>query len=123
MTNSKKGRQFVALLALLFFSQSSFSAMLWCSGKIEDIFVYDAGHVTIYSEWRQGLTTVCGLEAVWQGIPVETCKGWLALLESAKAQGATVTLHYLDAGDTCSTLPLVHSTRVPVYVRSHSLLP
>ena len=106
-----KWRTLLACLAL--FSQSATAANLWCTGVLNRILVYDSGNVMIYMDWNTTWLMICNVRQDRLGVSADTCKTWLALLESAKAQGNEVGVNYDTDIYTCPTIPTYSASPAP----------
>jgi len=79
-----------------------------CTGKVDGINQAYDGTVSLYSSAIYGNSvghTVCNLTTTWKGVTSDTCKGWLAKMFLAQAQGTNITVQYNDNYTACSQQP------------------
>ena len=100
----------IAIL-LLVTSFSSFST-LYCSGKVDDIYISDTGDVVIRGLWRNNWTKICNLKDA----DVVTCSLWTSLLSNAVKENLKVNVSYNNSAGSCSSLATYGGTPKPRYV-------
>ena len=103
----------VLLVRLALACQPAAAATFWCTGALNRILVYDNGDVMIYTGWNTTWVAVCNVHQDRLGVLPDTCKAWVTLLESAKAQGVEVGVNYDSNTYTCPTIPNYGASPAP----------
>ena len=108
----------IALIVVsLFFSTSAFATNLWCSGKINRIYVDYNMRVFIQPTWHASYTMVCHLGSTWQGFSPEGCKAWFSMLTAAQLANSSVIVYYGGVSQaSCSEFPTYAASPRPGYV-------
>ncbi len=77
-----------------------------CSGTLTYLNVAYDGSVYIHGSWRNEHVKIFTLAQGWKNVPAETCKGWLSLVEIAKASNSKIMITY-DGNEvgSCSEIP------------------
>ena len=101
------------LVCFVLIAQPAAAANLWCTGLLNRLLVYGNGTVMIYADWNVGWLTVCNVAQDRLGVSKDACKTWVALLESAKAQGTEVGVNYDTETYTCPTIPAYGASPAP----------
>ena len=104
----------VLLVCLALFCQPAAAATFWCTGALNRILVYGNGDVMISPDWNASWVAICNVRTERLGVSTDTCKAWLTLIESAKAQGNVVGVIYNSGAYSCSTIPSYGGSPAPV---------
>jgi hypothetical protein len=106
------------LIALLLTTTLSSAAMAdtWCGPtKVSRMFVWSDGTVNVFLSIRGDYVAFCNMNSSWKGISPTTCATWLALIKSAVARKADMTIFYNESF-TCQAIPSYASAPSPYYV-------
>lgn len=108
----------IAIAALALLGANAHATSIWCSGQVTRSLIYGNGDLMIVGSWRSDYTKLCNVSDSWLGITADTCRSWHAMVESAKARQANVTVQYVNASHTCDTLPTYSAAPKPNYFLS-----
>ncbi|NQY33693.1 MAG: hypothetical protein HRT37_01735 [Alteromonadaceae bacterium] len=102
------------LLLLLSLGASSASAgYIYCTGKVENIYIHQSGDIVIYGEWRKDFTKICNTK----NSDVVTCSLWASSVTTAVKDNPDVKVQYFVSDDTtCATLGTYQNAPDPGYV-------
>jgi hypothetical protein len=88
---------------------------IWCSGKLEGVYINSSGEVTIKGNWNSNWTSICNTKNPNAGIDLATCSLWASYAATAVKDKLEVMLMYSSTTYQCNTLPSYGSTPVPYY--------
>lgn len=103
-------------LSILMLTGHTAHAGTWCNGDVRRILVESDGDTLVYTDWSPTWFMICRINSEWKGVPGETCRSWIALLESAKAQGLQVGFKHDEDGMSCGAIPAYAGAPAPVAV-------
>jgi hypothetical protein len=83
----------VALSAVLACATAS-AVNFYCDGKITSVGMNGGGGNLWVSYGQHGVQSVCSIGAPTSLTQADTCRGWLAMLLAAQAQGKTIRIYY-----------------------------
>ena len=97
---------FIPILAVLLFPDIAHSAVIYCYGKAERVYISRGSSVVAFMSFRRDYLQVCQLDNSWKGVSTETCKSWYAMLQSAYLAKSEMIVQYSDPTATsCDTIP------------------
>lgn len=101
------------VLALATFSPYfTYAGELYCTGKVENVYVEPNGNVIIKGSWRDHWTRICNTT----GDDTVTCSLWASYAATAVKDNLNVTVRYMvNDGSTCTTLPTYSDSPKPSY--------
>ena len=109
--------KYFLLVSMTLFSSMSFSASIYCTGKIKNMFIESNGNVQIMGDWAPDRwAKVCNLNDE----DVVTCSMWSSVISTATKDNLNVVVNYTNTEHTCSTLPTYQSAPKPNYVMIHN---
>ncbi len=101
------------LLILILGTGSALAAPIYCTGKIENVYITSSGDVVIRGKWRNNWTKICNTK----NSDTVTCSLWSSYVAFAVKDDLNVTIQYIVSdGSTCSTLPTYDSSPSPRYI-------
>ena len=108
----------IFLLSLSLFSTGALADRQWCHGKVERIYVWENGRVTILGSWRKAYTVICNLKNEHKGIEPDICEIWFSLLTAAQLSQENVIVFYEARSnlESCSLIPQYGAAPSPSYV-------
>lgn len=92
------------------------SADVWCTGKVDDLYIVNNGLLIISTTYRNDYTAICNVSSVWNEVPTSMCKSWQAILQTAQVTNRDITLAYDASVQSCSTIPTYGNSPAPIYV-------
>ena len=104
------------ILFILLWSSFNAYSTLYCSGKVDDIYIDASGDVVIKGAWRNNWTKICNLK----NADVVTCSMWTSLLTNAVKDNLKVNVSYTDGAGSCSGLATYGATPTPRYVMMYN---
>lgn len=112
--NSNRLPTLVAL-ASLFFSTTSIAGPQWCGGTIKTTYLQANGNLYIQGSWDNLHHQICNMNAVWNGVEIGVCKGWLSIAETAVVTAKPVVVYYAEALGCNGEIPAYESSPAPGY--------
>jgi len=104
------------LLTLLLLGQSGLlqaaDRNIWCSGKLDGVYVNTYGEVTIKGDWGTW-TQICNTKTP-TAVDAVTCSLWASYAATAVKDNLDVMLMYSTSYD-CNTLPAYSAAPTPFY--------
>jgi hypothetical protein len=108
----------VAAMLSISVANPALAAPQWCGGKIERMFHDAGGVVFIFPTFRNDWIAICNVNAAWQGVTPEVCRGWLSETLSVILGDKSVTIFYSDV-PSCEAIPYYSLAPAPSYVMVH----
>ncbi|MET1257041.1 hypothetical protein [Aliikangiella maris] len=106
-----KNKLFLALL--LFLLSGVASASIYCTGKVDNVYVANNGDVVFKAKWRNDWTRACNIKDV----DTVKCSLWASYLLTAVKDNLNITVQYNSANNqTCASLPTYSNTPTPGYI-------
>ena len=112
-----------ALLFIVTFAIPVQSFAAHCYGEITSTRLHKNGNLYLqYSFSPSTEHKICSMDAVWNDVSVEVCKGWLSLAQTAKVAKLQVAVFYdgITAGNglsACENIPTIGSAPAPHYIK------
>ena len=107
---------FLTLILLSGLAQAS----IYCSGKVENVYVANNGDVVFKGKWRNNWTKACNIN----DSETVKCSLWASYLLSAVKNNLDVTIQYSSANNqTCESLPTYSNAPTPGYIMVRNTTP
>ena len=97
------------------FSTQAYAATQWCQGTISKTYIAKDGTLLIYGSWRNDYTAVCNVSQPRDGVSVEVCKSWLALIITGKTTQTPMIVYYGNV-PSCTEIPSYGGAPSPGYI-------
>lgn len=106
-----------AVVLLCLASAPTMANWLWCTGKINHLYIDIHADLHIHSSWRGSYTMICAMDRTWNSVTPDICKAWFAMLQGAYHAQSTVIVQYRNpTGSACSELATYTDAPGPNYV-------
>jgi hypothetical protein len=86
---------------MLLFSTNSF-AVVQCYGNVQAL-ALNPGNGILQVSNGYGVQYMCSFNSAMNGVDVQTCKSWYAMLLTAKASGKRISMNY-DTATPCNQI-------------------